>query len=703
MMRIILLILYLSLSFVEGFAQNVWYVDNEATGGNDTGRDWTNAWKSPKDSVNYLGDGIGINWDIISAGDTIYISGGTDTTWYYPDQQNGIQNLWQGHSSITYTFASGDPVVICPSWEAGHNGAVVFATNANDQGRVFWFLNLSNIKIVNLTFWNRQNPDSAFGQVGNIGGAETGIEPDSMIVLDNCHLISNGAGGFLGIKSTNCKVTNSIFEHYDDYIGWNVTDVIGINSSRAGHHIDNNVIIQRNHAWVHHSGDAANVTITDTSLTDTDVNIEPEYYTDLYVFTDTFYMAITSQTANTFYGSDGWHGFHGQLSTPPVGDWTLDYESHRDICQISEYGMKDAQGDLERRNTIFSNNLIIDTGEEGTSLNAIFYAPATWAHQNYYYINNIIVTRDLYENQTPFFIYRYNTAEFQPWWQSIHLLNNTIITKGKGDGTVFTHTWLDTMDIRNNLVIVDTTYDVIFNLDAPDAFPYSYKTIDYNYYAIRGGIMSQFGLDNGVIKNLTNWRADFGYDIHSDTTDSRDVTFTDKYGENKEDYYTTSGRNAGVNLWNEFPLLRTDALGNARPESGSWDIGALQYNAGSADTVPSFTFTNVTGVELNSYHEGYAVFTAVDSTFHVWSADSFKVGALSSYNTIMVEADSGDTVYTPISASGSYSTAVTNTISAGGINRNYSVTTKAALAGIITKSSDGKLRKDSNGKLIGIQ
>jgi len=489
-------------------AQNVWYVDaNSPSKGNDalcTGRNWQHAW-AWMDSSNWAGTLDGINWAIVQAGDTIYLSGGTDTTFYTPPNIYGSQAL-MAFNEANYTFANGDPVIVTGAWHPGHNGRVVFATSANDQQRVFWFKNISNVKFTGLTFWNRQNPDSAGGGVGNIGGAESGIEPDSMIFLENCHLISEGAGGFLGVKSTNCTVRNCLIEDRIDIDYDNDNDAIGINSARAGHTLDHNIIILRN----------------------------------------------------------------GSMTTT----------SHRDFIQFGEYGMKDAQGDLERRVTTISNNLIIDTRKEGVSWNAVIYAPATWANQTYYIYNNIIVTRLEYDNVSPFFIYRYNIPEFWPWWQSVHILNNTVICKGKGTSSVFTHTWLDTIEIKNNLVVIDSTYDVFFNMDAADAFPYSHKEIDYNYYAARGGMTSSFGLDNGVIKNFTNWRAHFGYDLHSNTTDSRNVTFTNKYGLEREDYYTESGRDAGVNLWDEYPFLRTDALGNPRPQSGSWDIGALEYQVG---------------------------------------------------------------------------------------------------------------------------
>lgn len=52
------------------FAAN-WYVDNTASGANN-GTSWTNAWESLAD----------ISWGSISAGDNIYISGGSTSKTY---------------------------------------------------------------------------------------------------------------------------------------------------------------------------------------------------------------------------------------------------------------------------------------------------------------------------------------------------------------------------------------------------------------------------------------------------------------------------------------------------------------------------------------------------------------------------------------------------------------------------------------------
>lgn len=83
------------------------YVDKNANGGNN-GTSWTDAWQSFSD----------IDWDLISPGNVIYISGGTDSTIYYEqltiDGKNGTAA--NPITLITGKFSS------APS---GHSGRVI--------------------------------------------------------------------------------------------------------------------------------------------------------------------------------------------------------------------------------------------------------------------------------------------------------------------------------------------------------------------------------------------------------------------------------------------------------------------------------------------------------------------------------------------------------------------------------------------------
>ena len=76
------------------------YVDKNATSGNNDGSNWSNAWIS-------FGD---IQWNALSRGDTLFISGGIDSTVYY--ETLDVHNPNRG-------------IIIARSAEGGYNGSVI--------------------------------------------------------------------------------------------------------------------------------------------------------------------------------------------------------------------------------------------------------------------------------------------------------------------------------------------------------------------------------------------------------------------------------------------------------------------------------------------------------------------------------------------------------------------------------------------------
>jgi hypothetical protein len=157
-----------------------------------------------------------------------------------------------------------------------------------------------------------------------------------------------------------------------------------------------------------------------------------------------------------------------------------------------------------------------------------------------------------------------------------------------------------------------------------------------------------------------------------------------------------------------FGLVWEDMDGS--PRGSSPDIGAYEYTTGGwtpPDTTATVALSTVTNAELNSYHIGSGVLSGADSTFHIWTttADSFRVNS-GTLNTTMVTAVSGNTLYIPVIASSQYSTSVTNYVVVSGTVRSFTVTTKAQLpippssAGKTIKGFNGKLLRDSTGKII---
>jgi hypothetical protein len=506
------------LLFISVNAQNIWYVNRDTPVRDNpnaqNGKSWATAWQD-LDSTGYWNDGCGVNWNIIQPGDSIYISGGTDSTRYTPKDHAegqciyGVTMVFRNNE--IYSFAGGEPVVITKAWHPNHNGDVYFVTNNNGQQRAFDMQNVSNVKFLNLNFMNVNNPDLNGGSVLSLGQASNTEANDSLVTFENCYFYTTGTGAMIGMGSTKTTIRNCIIDMQEsDYD--NDNDAMGFAGGRGGHTIDNNIIIFRN----------------------------------------------------------------GSMTTG----------AHRDVLQFSNFGQREP---VERLTTTISNNLIIDTRPEGIGWNAIVYSSGPYCNQTFYIYNNIFVTRKEYTNAVPLFMYHPGEPqyydEFGRFKQSYHILNNTFIMKGTGGGPV-TLLNSDTTIVKNNIMVVDTSNYLFYSLDGHDGFPVAYKDIDYNLLAEKGGIsVNAFGFENGDNRTFSQWRSLYSYDINSITMDSRDLVFSSKYGLNKDDYYTMSGRDAGVNLWNEYPFLRYDVLGNPRSQSGSWDIGALEFQGSQSNNI----------------------------------------------------------------------------------------------------------------------
>lgn len=469
-----------------------WYAS-----GSNNGISWTNAWNNLSD----------IDWDDISAGDTIYVSGGTDSTTYMPEEIYGIRVGNTTDGDTWWTFASGNPVVLCPSWEANHNGDVYLATSSDNQYQLLKFGNISNIKITGFTFVDRRgDPAATDPSLIQLGNADWG-DMDSLIYFEHNHVIANGNAGFIFLNGSKITVDSNYFEQVDNSKA-NDQDPFGISSGRGGHTISNNIAIMRND------------------------NV----------------------------GTD----------------------AHRDGVQFSNFGLGEGLGGVyatERLPIFVYNNLIIDTKSGGSSWNSLIYSSGPYCNASFYIYNNILVSSKTNASPTAVWIGKGGVSPWTSYDNSLYVLNNTIILKGDGTADIFSAYNHDTLIAKNNLFVLDTTATKINNLDGADGFPNCYKVFDYNIYALYGGSPPAiFSIDNGNNISWTDWRdTPYDDDINSSLINSTAVSFDNKYGITPQDYYTTTGRDGGEDLseYNWLPEFTNDILGN--PRSGTWDIGALEY------------------------------------------------------------------------------------------------------------------------------
>jgi hypothetical protein len=197
---------------------NIYYVDKNATG-NGSGSSWTNASKTVSD----------LHWANINGGDTVYISGGTDSLTY------AKVNLEDKRFS--------SQVVITKGKDAGHNGNVIFQNSGSTTiplytAFTFGLIDCKNIKLIDLTFntiiTTDDNPD-------NMDIVK--IKQSRNIIIDSCIIISNGIGDPIEMsQDTTCTISyNHIEVLSNSYNTQN--DCIWIGSGAGGHTIIGNTII----------------------------------------------------------------------------------------------------------------------------------------------------------------------------------------------------------------------------------------------------------------------------------------------------------------------------------------------------------------------------------------------------------------------------------------------------------------------------
>lgn len=255
-------------------------------------------------------------------------------------------------------------------------------------------------------------------------------------------------------------------------------------------------------------------------------------------------------------GGGGGHTITGNKLTMGGSVYSENY--HKDMIQFHQ------EGATNNFVTTIANNFFYYNSEY-ISVSGIMYLAGVLS--NIYYIyNNVMVTN--VAGVAEVVIYPYNSS----YNLSAHVYNNTMITGEESSTDPFVFGDLDTLDVKNNIVVMDSISSgadiYTFIQSAPGSIPV--KSIDYNHYSVRPkGVKNNF---SG--QAFSTWKG-LGYDTHSDTGV---VSFTNMWGTNSEDYITTIGRDKGTTI----PQFDTDIRNKHRPQGATWDKGALEYVSGSS-------------------------------------------------------------------------------------------------------------------------
>ena len=301
--------------------------------------------------------------------------------------------------------------------------------------------------------------------------------------------------------------------------------------------------------------------------------------------------------------------------------------------------------------------------------------------------------------------YGYGASVYPP----TYVIHNTVVTSNGGENTILQEYGIDVF-VNNIVCQFGTNGQNPANYGGLGlaAFASSWN-LDQTYVdSCRGNLMwnewtnnmtfggNQFvgsgGSPIGAPSNWTEWTEIWGgTGINENPLFKNNVKVGDV---NRLDISENSPAiDAGVTEWWESwlqskGLPTTDIHGNPRDWTKP-DAGAMEYQTGAVDTVPSFSFTPLTNGELATEYIASSPFTDADSTFSVWTttAAMFKINYDGTYSTANKTADITDTIFVKNVSSSYYSTKTTETIVAGGYSRDFDVTTKAK------PSSEGIVRK----------
>lgn len=301
-------------------AQNVWYVDRDTTGRSQyapyDGTSWNEAWQTFDDSTywGYNSYEYGISWggDGVTAGDTVYVSGGSDSTVYRMIYEGayGLQIGYENGGSSNY-FDANNPVIVTKAWHTGHNGDVYIINSSKAVQNVFMISRNGGIKFVDMNFISNvsMEGDESYAEGVTVKGHD--------ITFENCLFQNNGGGAALTLVGYNHTIINCTIEsvYNTEARTSDILTLVDMASAvpQGGHKFLNCTIWQRNnYGGIWNNG--TNMTVTDTSLTDTDINEPIDRHAQANVFTGINYrwylLDNDSSNATTFYDADGW-GFNG--------------------------------------------------------------------------------------------------------------------------------------------------------------------------------------------------------------------------------------------------------------------------------------------------------------------------------------------------------------------------------------------------------
>ncbi|MGA9308614.1 MAG: hypothetical protein WBW31_24680 [Candidatus Sulfotelmatobacter sp.] len=179
---------------------------------------------------------------------------------------------------------------------------------------------------------------------------------------------------------------------------------------------------------------------------------------------------------------------------------------------------------------------------------------------------------------------------------TVYVYNNTFVCGGNnyppGGMEIDQHSGTTRANFFNNLFVYCNRF---INLTAsPDTYDPATTGWDYNVYT-NANSGNEWSPQNGCcVATLSAWQSAIGQDAHAQYT-SGSANLGGSYENGAQSPLSgiipqsnSMAKGAGLNLTSlGIAALNSDITGAARPSTGTWDAGAVQYGSGSGVLVPS--------------------------------------------------------------------------------------------------------------------
>lgn len=178
---------------------------------------------------------------------------------------------------------------------------------------------------------------------------------------------------------------------------------------------------------------------------------------------------------------------------------------------------------------------------------------------------------------------------------SLKMYNNTFYSNSTACNVMRISTF-DTLEIKNNIFRAQHGYSNLIAFTYASLASITSKVIDYNQYYDNGTTFTIGDYPSGTY-SWSTWQG-MGYDTHSLRSAA---SFVNVNGDNAADYKISAG---APNIDNGVTIstVTTDYFNTARPQGGTYDIGAYEYI--SSPVIPTVTTTTATSIGTVSASSG---------------------------------------------------------------------------------------------------